>query len=174
METQGRPQSSISPKQQVFVSAYLGEANRNATEAARIAGYAHPLQQGPRLLGNVGIQAAIDEQIGEIKRKGIALHQNRVDALAERHRLLQQVIAERAAEMDGEASGGGTGLLVRKIKVTKQGVLHEYAVDTGLLAEMRAHEQQIAQELGEWIDKQQVDGNSTQVVEIVGVDVSQI
>ena len=166
--------ANISPKQRVFVSAYLGEANRNATEAARIAGYAHPNKQGPALLVNLGVREAIDEQIAEIERRGIAIHQNRVDALAERHRLLERVIAERAEEMSAETPGGGTGLLVRRFKVTRQGVLHEYAVDTGLLGELREHEKQIAQELGEWVDKQQVDGSTTQVVEIVGVDASQI
>ncbi len=48
----------LTRKQRVFVLAYLEELN--ATDAARRAGYAHPNTQGPRLLVNVGISAAID------------------------------------------------------------------------------------------------------------------
>jgi hypothetical protein len=57
-----RPESSVAGltyRQRLFVCAYLGTAAGNATEAARAAGYAQPHSQGPRLLANVGIRAAI-------------------------------------------------------------------------------------------------------------------
>lgn len=47
--------SKLSLKQQRFVDAYEG----NATEAAEYAGYAHPMQQGSRLLKNVEICRAV-------------------------------------------------------------------------------------------------------------------
>jgi len=47
----------MTPKQQAFVEHYA--ACGNATEAAKEAGYSKPNQQGPRLLVNVGIQAAL-------------------------------------------------------------------------------------------------------------------
>lgn len=47
-------------KQRLFVCYYLGECNGNATDAARRVGYAEPHSQGPRLLENVGVRAAID------------------------------------------------------------------------------------------------------------------
>jgi phage terminase small subunit len=50
-------------RQRLFVEAYLGEANGNATEAARIAGIPSPRQQGQRLLSNVVIQAAISRRV---------------------------------------------------------------------------------------------------------------
>lgn len=50
-------------KQRLFVEAYLGEARGNATEAARIAGYAEPNSQGPRLLVNVGIRAIVESRV---------------------------------------------------------------------------------------------------------------
>lgn len=163
--------AGLSPKQQVFVSAYIGEANRNATEAARIAGYAHAHVQGPRLLAKVSVQAAIDAHLAEIKRKGIALHQNRVDALVERHNKLEQVIAERAADAWlADVPGGKTGLVVKNLKSVKhvyeadpedeKGKAYqvtveqwESSIDTGLLRELREHEKQVAQELGEWTEK---------------------
>ena len=51
-------------KQRLFVSAYLGEANGNATEAARIAGYADPGIRGHELVKNSKIRAAIDAKFG--------------------------------------------------------------------------------------------------------------
>lgn len=52
----------LNNKQRAFVDAYIA-ANFNATRAARIAGYAQPHSQGPRLLENVGIQNAIRERM---------------------------------------------------------------------------------------------------------------
>lgn len=45
-------------KQQKFIAAYAG----NATEAARVAGYKHPGQQGERLLKNVVIWQSIQQR----------------------------------------------------------------------------------------------------------------
>lgn len=56
---------ALNDKQQVFVEQYL--TCWNATEAARRAEYAHPNVQGPRLLVNVSIQAAIAERLAELK-----------------------------------------------------------------------------------------------------------
>ena len=50
--------SKLSLKQQRFVDAYEG----NATEAAKTAGYASPMQQGSRLLRNVVIVGAIEDR----------------------------------------------------------------------------------------------------------------
>lgn len=50
-------------KQRLFVEAYLGGANGNATEAARLAGYAWPDKVGIQLLGKTSIRAAIDARL---------------------------------------------------------------------------------------------------------------
>lgn len=100
----------------------------------------------------------------ELKRKGIAAKQNRLDALNDRWERLKRVIEERGADpgMQGVA-GGATGLLVRQVKGIGKGEdferVEEYAVDTGLLKEMRDHERQAAQELGEWTEKRDVTSN---------------
>lgn len=99
----------------------------------------------------------------EIRIRGIARQMKRVDALQHRWLLMKRVIAERseADEMQGVA-GGTTGLLVRTFKVVGNGpdahVVPEFAVDTGLLKELREHEKQAAQELGQWTEKKQVTG----------------
>lgn len=164
--------AGLTPKRAAFVAAYLGEANRDATEAARIAGYAEPGQEGHRLLKIAEIKAAIDDQLSNIKRQGIQLQQNRIDGLAERHRLMLQVIEERAAELEHKTAGGGTGLLVEKVKETKFGPRYEYAVDTGLLRELREHEKQIAQELGEWTEKSELSGPNGGAIPIIGIEVA--
>lgn len=98
----------------------------------------------------------------EIEQQGIANRKNRVDALNERWRLMRQVIEERAASRDEEAPGAGTGLLVRQIKSIGFGennqTVEEYTVDTGLLKELRAHEEQAAKELGQWLEKHEHTG----------------
>lgn len=97
-----------------------------------------------------------------IRGRGIAERQNRVDALNDRWQRMQRVIEDRAMEHDGEAPGAGTGLLVRQEKLLGTGRhaqrIVEWAVDTGLLNELRQHEKQAAQELGQWSEKREVTG----------------
>ena len=52
-------------KQQKFIAAYLGEANGNATEAARMAGYKSPHPEGCRLLHNATIASRVAEQVAK-------------------------------------------------------------------------------------------------------------
>jgi hypothetical protein len=42
-------------------------------------------------------------------------------------------------------------------------IIEEYQVDTGLLKELREHEKQAAQELGQWSDKARVEQGPMQV-----------
>lgn len=83
----------------------------------------------------------------------LAVRENRLAALQDRHDRLAMVLAERAEDM-AEAPGGRSGLLVRKQKIIGSGLLSrevtEYELDTGLLSEFREHEKQAAMELGQW------------------------
>jgi len=56
---------ALNDKQQRFVDEYLKDLN--ATQAAIRAGYSAKtaLQQGPRLLGNVGVQSAVQEAMAK-------------------------------------------------------------------------------------------------------------
>jgi phage terminase small subunit len=158
--------TKLTNKQFEFVAAYLGKANKNATEAARIAGYAHPLVQGPRLLGNVRIESAIQEWQYEVKTASITEQTHRIAILDDLAKRLVQLVNERAAEMDGEVAGGGTGLLVRQIKPTlasvdKDGTRHyeidyEYKMDAAVPKELRETLKQAAIEIGEWSENRNV------------------
>jgi hypothetical protein len=92
-----------------------------------------------------------------VMQQGIADQAKRVAALQDRWLRMRRVIDARAEDMADEVPGGETGLLVRQIKSIGFGAnnqtVEEYAVDTGLLKELRAHEEQAAKELGQWVDK---------------------
>lgn len=90
----------------------------------------------------------------EIEAEGIANRQNRVDAQNDRWRRMQQVIDARAKdESMKHVPGGETGLLAHDVKGVGRGedfqLIDVYAVDTGLLKEMREHEKLTAEELGQ-------------------------
>lgn len=72
---------TLSEKQRRFVEAYCGPAMGNATDAARRAGYAHPGTQGPRLLENVGVSAAIKEMTRPRRDAAIASTQELLEIL---------------------------------------------------------------------------------------------
>jgi hypothetical protein len=89
---------------------------------------------------------------------------------------LQQVIQERAADPDMQhIPGGKTGLLVHTTKAIGAGrtqqLIDEYTLDAVLLREAREHEKQAAQEVGDWVEKNEQSGpNGGPVrVEVVGV-----
>ena len=53
--------NTLTGMQRKFFEAYAANGMKNATEAARIAGYKHPNQSGPALLKKPKIQAAIND-----------------------------------------------------------------------------------------------------------------
>lgn len=105
-------------------------------------------------------------------RRGIARRMNRVRVLDDRWNRMQAVIAARAEE-HAAIPGGSTGLLVRQVKQIGVGVgareVTEYEVDTGLLRELREHEKQAAQELGQWSDKHELTGRDGGPIEVMEV-----
>jgi hypothetical protein len=170
---------TLNPRHARFVAAYLGEANGNATEAARLAGYAKPMQQGSRLLRNVEVAAAIEAHNAQVKARGIAVKQNRLDSYVRDFDGTEAIIRARAEHYAGKCPGGDTGLIVGQLKLVKHvddtdpetgqriwfEETWEYVLDAGLLAERRHLRKQIAQELGEWTERRDVTGK-------VGIDLN--
>jgi phage terminase small subunit len=158
--------NKLTNKQFEFVAAYLGKANRNATEAARIAGYKNPRQMGSENLSKPDIESAIQDWRYETKIRSITDQEHRIAILDDLAKRLVQLVNERAAEMDGEVAGGGTGLLVRQIKPTlasvdKDGTRHyeidyEYKMDAAVPKELRETLTQAAIEIGEWSENRNV------------------
>ena len=97
-----------------------------------------------------------------LRQKGIADKRSRLAALDDRWRRLQKVIDERAEhhpKVEGAhvSAGAETGALVLTIRhLPGGGRVEEWAVDTALFAELRAHEKQAAIELGEWTERSEV------------------
>jgi hypothetical protein len=97
----------------------------------------------------------------EIRAKGIAVVEQRVQAQNERWMKMMAVIEARAVDESMVGAGSGTGLLVRKYKSIGSGesaqLMEEYEVDTGLLRELRELEKHTATELGQWNEKSTVE-----------------
>lgn len=125
-----------------------------------------------------GWQARLVE-IAETERqaiiaRGIAEKQNRIDALNDRWARMRQVVKERAEDSELQhVAGGKTGLIVHNVKGVGKGedfqLIDLYEVDTGLLKELREHEKQAAQEVGQWVEKS--EGNDKVTVRVVYDDI---
>lgn len=89
--------------------------------------------------------------------KGIRLRENRLRNLQTRVDKMMALIEARALDL-AEVTGGETGLLVRDYK--HGGTVYKF--DAALLREMREHEKQAAQELGQWLDKKEITGGDGQ------------
>jgi len=104
----------------------------------------------------------------------IARRVNRIRQLDKRWRACQQIAEERgnAPEMQN-VPGGKTGYLVHRIKSVGSGpaaqVVDEYELDAALLREIREHEKQAAQELGQWIDKKDVTSDGKRITEFISM-----
>lgn len=132
--------------------------------------------------------ARVAEHVAEFEastlRYQIAKRRKRVEALNRRWLRLQDVVDARAAAYGDDpkagAPGAGTGLLVRQYKSIRSGTsqlgdpeyetVEEWVVDTALLKEIREHEKQAAQEVGQWDEKPESGGEGIQRV-YVGVRV---
>lgn len=101
--------SPLTFRQRLFVVYYLGEAGGNASEAARMAGYAEPRQEGSRLLTNADIRAAIDAKLDKA-----ALSADEVLA-----RLSEMATGDISDFISVNAAGGFTLDLAKALKAGK-------------------------------------------------------
>lgn len=161
----------LNENRQRFVAAYLGEARRNATEAARIAGYKKPGQQGHALLKVLEIQQAIEAEREDVKQHSRLTMQRRLeilDDLTQRH--LRLIEARAEGTKSDNIEGGDTGLLVRSQKSVNNQTVTEYSADTAVVKELRELLKQTAIELGEWTEKRENSGQMGVIVEVVYED----
>jgi hypothetical protein len=108
--------------------------------------------------------ATLSAELGDAMLKyAIARRVRRVKALDARQKKMLQVIDERSTDPKmADVPGGVTGLIVHDVKGVGKGedfhLIDLYAVDIGLLRELREHEKQAAQELGQWAEKRELTG----------------
>lgn len=158
------------PRHERFAQEYARHGN--AKQAYITAGYKAGTPNaaevgGSKLVRNAQVRARIrylqERMAAGVVRAEIRDRNARVEALQDRWDRMKRVIAERAEDPRmQDVPGGTTGLLVERCKKIGNGedaeLVSEYEVDTGLLKEMRAHEEQAAKELGQWVEKQEVSG----------------
>jgi hypothetical protein len=111
--------------------------------------------------------AKVEEHLAEfrakVRREGIAVLENRVASLNDRWGRLLQIVEARAADPDmKDVVAGETGLLKKTVRFKGVGDDNiektvEVELDVPLLRELREHEKQAAQELGQWVVKSQVE-----------------
>jgi hypothetical protein len=98
-------------------------------------------------------------------RGGLARREKRVAVLNDMHDRMLTVIDERAEDVGMQVvPGGKSGLITKQLKGIGKGedfqVVEVYEVDTALVRELRATQEQIAKELGQWVEKRDVKVNS--------------
>jgi transposase-like protein len=124
------------------------------------------------------VQEEIEEYVAVVRRRGIARLEKRVDALNDRWRRMQRVIEARAQTYADDAHGAETGLLCRTVRWEGTGddrrAINEYEFDAALAREMREHEKQAAQELGQWTEKRELSGDPDHPVVVKVVKVATI
>jgi phage terminase small subunit len=103
--TQHPALQGLTEKRRRFVLAYVGEALGNATEAARIAGYAHPNQQGSETLAILCVQKAIQALTAPKENEAIATS----EAL---HKRLSDIALGRDSDAKPSDSVNATKLLL--------------------------------------------------------------
>lgn len=115
--------------------------------------------------------ARVDEHLeafrDEVLRRGIAVRERRVKALNDRWNRMQALIEARADKMAG-VPGGSTGLLAHDVKGVGRGddfeLIDVYRFDAALVKEIREHEKQAAQELGQWTERIETKNETTHAV----------
>lgn len=126
---------ALTPKRRAFVEAYLsGSAERfvdgkvrnsylNATQAARVAGYAKPGQEGHSLLKNPEIRAAIDERMKDLEIRTEQIIAREMDVatgdIGDFAEVLEQPNIPRMLDKAKEL---GISHLIKKLKENDQGV----------------------------------------------------
>lgn len=107
-----------------------------------------------------------------IRSRGIAIVENRVRALQDRWDRMHRLMNERGASTEMlNVPGGSTGLLVHNVKSIGAGPTAEkvdlYEFDAALFKEMREHEKQAAQELGQWTEKADLTSGGKSIVKVL-------
>ncbi|MDN3205660.1 terminase small subunit, partial [Algoriphagus sediminis] len=105
----------LTDREFLFANYYLGEANLNATEAAKLAGYSEHTarQQGSRLLSNVNIKSYIQSQVAEVlEKEGVT-----------QERVLREIISLAFARISDLYQDGWTLKPVSQIPKDKIGAI---------------------------------------------------
>lgn len=109
------------------------------------------------------VKAIVDEYNEKAMKKGIARRERRITVLNDLHEKSLTVIKERAEDPELQnIPGGKTGLITKMLKGIGKGedfqVVEVYEVDTGIMKEIRAIQEQVTEELGQKVTKHEHSG----------------
>lgn len=93
----------------------------------------------------------------------LTIRDQRISAKVDRHRRLQMIVDERAADMES-VPGGQSGFLTRDFKGAGDSMTEVYKFDAPLEAAFGAIEKDIAIELGQWNENAGGSGISIQII----------
>lgn len=167
--TDAAAQRNLTPKQEAFVAAYLGDCRFNATKAAIAAGYSPHTAAfiGAENLKKPQIQTAIQAWRDLVKSRGIATLEYRLNRLDELERTYFDLIEARKKAYSGsEVIGGDTGLVVVQKKSIGSGPsayeVEEYVADVAVTKEIRAIYEDAAKEMGQRVEKSETKHDATE------------
>lgn len=148
------PLAGLTYKQRQFVEAYLGAANGNATEAARIAGYQWPDRLGARLVGKSSIRVAIDARLADSALPTSEILARLSDMATGSIEDFITINAKGGYRVDfAKAKRLGKLHLIKEIRPTKEGVAIK-------LHDAKAALDQLGKFRGLWDSKGQTDDES--------------
>ena len=130
-----------------------------------------------RTLANWRLRPEFAQRVTEIEKElaeralqgGIAKRERRLSVLNDLHDKLLRVIEERSRDAGMDAiPGGSTGLVTRtELKIIGKGdnakPIEVFEVDTATVKEIRAIQEQVAKELGQWEPEESGGGSNVQV-----------
>ena len=172
MSRRGEPTKNLQPGSRVESAAQNGTKKRE--KAAQLVAedclsdekIAEEVEIGRRTLARwktetrfiARIEAIASAYAKRVLSRGIARKERRVAVLNELHEKMLQVISERASSLDLEGvPGGRTGLITKMLKGIGKGedfqVVAVYEVDTDTVKEIRALQEQVAEELGQRVER---------------------
>ena len=118
--------AGLTYRQRLFVAAYLGEANGNGTDAARIAGYACPLEQASDNLTKPAIQAAIAAKLDSASLNADEVLARLSDIASGDFSPYVKIVRGKPSVDLQAMIDAGHGHLIKAIKQTKFGVNIEF------------------------------------------------
>ena len=180
-------EEKLTAKQRAFVEHYVGESRFHAATAAKLAGYSENTarSQGTRLLSNANVRAAINAHLDSIKTDGLRDRSQRIDSLQRQERAIYEAQMNRAEEVQARIVDGedippyaASGLFEETVKVYGNGpnarTERSWTFDKAMNDARTKLAEQIARELGERVDKLQVDVTNPIVIESAKAKLSEL
>lgn len=160
------PKAKLTTRQRLFVEHYLGPAGGNATEAARLAGYASPGQEGHRLLKNAEIAAAIEGRVAAVAMETTEILGRLADIA--RGGDFWRVDSEGEVYFDFAAcKRAGKLHILKGMKLTRYGPQIEFEDAQAALVTLGRH-------FGLWVDKQDVTSGGEPFKVLIGINPDEV